>query len=240
MIVRQLRGAEYLHSEDKRRLDAWGGFIIGAALLPLAGSAALASDIDHRSWNPIFTQDRIGPDEDSLKVRKFRTIRERAKGPDLETYGTHDPRASIIGQVIRQSGIDEWPQLLQVAKGDLSLVGLRPMLQETLDDMSKSSPELFKEWYESYQEFRHGLTSPGQLYRRRYINLNKEVWKEVMKRDLKYFENASMTYDFKILGSTALKLIYDHSPVLENQDQPEPSLVLESQVPPEPSESIAS
>lgn len=208
-------GVEYLNSPAKRRLDVLGGIAIAALVSPVAVGAAVTSSIDNRSLSPFFKQKRVGMGGEPIEVTKFRTIPERNITTEPETFGTFDPRASRVGLFMRELGVDEIPQLDHVIRGEMSLVGLRPLLQEDLDQMEDSSPRLFRRWHAYYDHLRPGLTGPSQILRHQYKELNGGVWEKVMELDLDYVKEASLRNDLRILGSTPLKLINARMHVIE-------------------------
>jgi lipopolysaccharide/colanic/teichoic acid biosynthesis glycosyltransferase len=208
-------GNEYLSGPTKRSLDVVGGAALALALLPAAAISGIIAGIDNRSLNPFFRQVRVGRGGQALEVTKFRTIPQSDLSERPELFGTYDPRASMAGLAMREMGADEIPQLVSVLKGDMSLVGLRPLLQETLDDLENASPSLFKKWRPYYDEFRHGLTGPSQILRHHYRELDGGVLREVMEMDLGYVKHASLRNDLRILGSTPLKLLNARMNIIE-------------------------
>ena len=110
---------------------------IGLVLaVPLIGSVALL--IKATSHGPVFfRQDRVGINERIFKVYKFRTIVNRAEAMGTSVTAGNDPRITPIGRVLRRTKLDELPQLINVFKGDMSLVGPRPDVPEIVDNYSK-------------------------------------------------------------------------------------------------------
>src|SRR5579862_1518758 len=178
--------AEYLNSRTKRRLDVLGGTMIAAALLPAAAFTAIISEVDTNSLNPLFRQVRIGKQDQPLEIFKFRTIPKATENKKLQIFGTFDPRASKVGSFLRETGLDELPQFFNVLRGDMSLVGMRPLLQEDVDRLQDLSPALFKDWYEAYSRSKPGLTGPSQMLRHQYTVSSDEIWLKAMDLDLQY------------------------------------------------------
>lgn len=139
-----------------------------------------------------FIQPRPGRDENVFFIIKFMTMNERKNAtgellPDNE-------RITKIGIFIRKNSIDELPQLINVLKGDLSLIGPRPLLVEYLP------------FYNNFQRRRHevrpGITGWAQINGR-----NALTWEDKFKFDVYYVENVSLFLDLKILILTLLNLV---------------------------------
>lgn len=210
---------EYLQSSTKRKLDIIGGLTIFGALLPAEIMAAVISSVDTGSLNPFFRQKRVGRGGKPIEVVKFRTLPKRVESQELKVIGTYDPRASVVGRAMREIGIDETPQLINVLKGDMSLVGMRPLLQETIDEMEDASPSVFKKWFSAYSALTPAVTGPSQIYRHQYRTHSPDVLAESMRLDLDYIRNASLLNDIRILGSTPLKLVKARINMVDNSNQ---------------------
>jgi lipopolysaccharide/colanic/teichoic acid biosynthesis glycosyltransferase len=234
------QSVEYLTSQTKRRLDVMGGIAISAMLLPAAAVTAAISEVDTKSINPFFRQTRVGLGGKLFDVVKFRTLPKTANTEGVQTFGTYDPRASRIGRAIREVGIDEMPQLLNVLRGEMSLVGMRPLLQEDLERLEGIDPKTFKRWHEYYQQSKPGLTGPSQIYRHQYKESSDEVWVEAMRLDLEYASHASLRNDLKILGGTPLRMLNARVNMVDNTTAPEavPEFP-EPELPPEVTPSLA-
>jgi lipopolysaccharide/colanic/teichoic acid biosynthesis glycosyltransferase len=208
-------GAEYLVGNSKRNLDVIGSTAIIGLSLPVGVVAAGVIAVDTDSPNPFFVQSRLGSYESTFRAFKLRTIPKHAQSSD--TFGTFDPRASSVGQFIRQSGIDELPQLYNVLLGSMSLVGCRPMIENDMDFMEFSAPKIFDEWYSYYQISRPGLTGLSQIYRHHYReSRTKEHYSKSAELDLRYFSNASLLGDLKILARTPVDALMANVNVVEN------------------------
>lgn len=138
-----------------------------------------------------FTQNRIGFRSNSFTIYKFRTMTDHQDSsgnllPDAE-------RLTNFGRLLRSTSLDELPQLWSVIKGDLSLVGPRPLLPEYLPR------------YSPRQSLRHsvrpGITGWAQVNGR-----NATTWEDRLERDVWYAENQSFFLDLKILLLTACKV----------------------------------
>ena len=143
--------------------------------------------------SPIFfTQDRLGKDGKVFKMIKFRTMLDA-----VDKWGEPLPdeeRMTPFGQLLRSTSIDELPELINVFKGDMSLVGPRPLLVEYKE---LYSPEQFRR-----HEVRPGITGWAQVNGR-----NTLEWSERFKLDVEYVDNYNIFMDIKILFMTVLKVV---------------------------------
>lgn len=184
----------------KRVLD----FCLALAALILISPVLVlvAAIIKITSPGPIFfTQKRIGRNKRKFTIYKFRSMAVDAENKmrDLEHLNElrgpvfkikHDPRITPVGRFLRKTSIDELPQLFNVLKGDMSLVGPRPM--------SVRDYELFSEdWHRRRFSVRPGITCLWQVNGRNSIPFEK--WMEL---DMQYIDKWSLWLDFKILAKT--------------------------------------
>lgn len=184
----------------KRVVDIIGA-LVGLLLTGIL-TIFLAPAIKLDSPGPVFfSQIRVGKNGRRFKIYKFRSMyadaEERKK--ELESQNEmnglmfkmeKDPRVTKVGAFIRKTSLDEFPQFLNVLKGEMSLVGTRPPTEEE-----------FKQYNEHYRRrlsMTPGLTGLWQISGRSNI----EDFDEVVKLDLKYIDNWSLTEDFKILLQT--------------------------------------
>ncbi|MFR4161299.1 MAG: sugar transferase [Paraclostridium sordellii] len=139
----------------------------------------------------IFKQDRVGKDGKIFKVYKFRSMIENAQyiGAGLYFEGEDDPRITKSGKFIRKTSIDELPQLFNVLKGEMSLVGPRPLLKITIDEMTD-------------RQRRRLLMKPGMTGLAQINGRNELSIKERIENDLEYIENYSLILDVKIILRT--------------------------------------
>jgi lipopolysaccharide/colanic/teichoic acid biosynthesis glycosyltransferase len=175
----------------KRVFDIIISILALIILLPILIIVALMIKI--KLGNPIFfIQERAGKKHKIFKMIKFRTMRNTKD--KCEKYLTDEERHTEIGRVLRALSIDEIPELLNVIKGDMSLVGPRPLLKEYLN------------LYTQEQLRRHdvlpGITGWAQINGRNSIS-----WTEKFRLDLWYVDNWSLLLDIKILLLTIYKVI---------------------------------
>jgi undecaprenyl phosphate N,N'-diacetylbacillosamine 1-phosphate transferase len=139
-----------------------------------------------------FLQERPGKGKRPFKIIKFKTMSD-----EKDKHGNLLPdvkRITSVGAVVRQMSLDELPQLLNVLKGEMSLVGPRPLLNKYLP--------LYSPEQDRRHEVRPGITGWAQVNGRNSIS-----WTEKFAYDLYYVENISFWLDLKILAMTALKVV---------------------------------
>ncbi len=177
------------------------GFIIALIafiiLLPILLLVAILIKFDSKG-PVIFKQERLGLNGVPFKIYKFRSMCVGAEKQGSGVYSYKgDSRITKVGRIIRATSIDELPQLWNIIKGDMALIGPRPALT-------------YHPWpYEQYDEFqkhmfdvRPGITGWAQ------VNGRKEVpWPERIKLNVYYVEHVSLWFDIKILFMTVFKVV---------------------------------
>ena len=150
----------------------------------------------------IYTQERVGYKGRPFKLYKFRSMymdAEKDNAPQL--YQEQDPRLTKIGAFIRAHHLDEFPQLWNVIKGDMSFVGPRPERQYFIDQISAVRPD-----YERLYALRPGLFSFATLYNGYTDTIEKMIRR--LDLDIKYLENYSLWTDIKIIFLTSQSIIF--------------------------------
>jgi sugar transferase (PEP-CTERM system associated) len=143
-----------------------------------------------------YTQKRVGKDRRTFDIIKFRSMRQDAEGGIGPRWATeNDPRVTRVGKVIRLARIDEIPQLFNVLKGDIDLVGPRPERPEFVEKLAKLIP-----YYSIRHSVRPGLTGWAQVMFP-YCGTIEES-KEKLQYDLFYIKNMSIKLDLLILIKT--------------------------------------
>lgn len=175
----------------KRATDILGSFLGGLLISPILIIIAILIRI--KLGSPIFfTQDRVGKDGKIFKIIKFRTMSEA-----YDKFGeplSDKERVTSFGNFLRSTSLDELPELINVLKGDMSLVGPRPLLVEYIDLYSK---EQFRR-----HEVRPGMTGWAQVNGRNNLN-----WDDRFKMDVEYVDNVNLLLDIKILFLTIFKVL---------------------------------
>ena len=180
----------------KRTLDV---AISGTALVLFAIPLAIAALVIRRtSPGPIFyRQERMGLDGKQFTIYKFRSMYEDAEAETGPVWARDDdPRCTPVGRLLRKTSIDELPQLWNVLRGDMSLVGPRPERPYFVDQFKQRIPQ-----YMLRHKVRAGLTGWAQVNGWRG---NTSIEKRI-EYDLYYIENWSVALDIKIMWLTLLK-----------------------------------
>lgn len=152
----------------------------------------------------IFKQQRPGLNEKIFTMYKFRTMTDK-KDKEGNLLPDKD-RLTRFGKFLRSTSLDEIPELLNVLKGEMSLVGPRPLLVEYLSKYTKEEKRR--------HEVRPGITGFAQVNGR-----NNTTWEERFKNDIYYVENISFLLDLKIIIKTLLKVV-KRSDINQSEDIP--------------------
>jgi lipopolysaccharide/colanic/teichoic acid biosynthesis glycosyltransferase len=180
---------------SKRMFDLLVCLWLLPVVLPLLGLCALAIRLD--SPGPVvIAQERTGKDGRRFRMYKFRTMVRNAE--ELKTGLAHlnvlpppdfkipnDPRITKVGRILRKTSIDELPQLLNVVRGEMSLVGPRP---------TSFAPATYSLWHTHRLEVTPGITGLWQIKGR-----NLTTFDERLRLDIEYIEHRSFLFDLKIL-----------------------------------------
>jgi lipopolysaccharide/colanic/teichoic acid biosynthesis glycosyltransferase len=178
----------------KRAIDIIGGAAGVALAAPLLALAALAIKLE--DGGPIlFRQVRLGRDAQPFEILKLRTMTIDAD--ELRSDGiveAGDPRITRVGRLLRRTAVDELPQLWHVLRGDMSLIGPRPVPLPHL--------ERYDERQRRRLEVRPGLTGWAQVHGRASL-----PWPDRLELDVWYVEHQSLALDARILARTARVLL---------------------------------
>lgn len=188
----------------KRLMDI-AGALAGCVLLAVL-TVFLGPAIRLESPGPVFfSQKRVGRNGRIFKMYKFRSMYADAEARKQELMAhnemnglmfkmENDPRITRVGRFLRRTSLDEFPQFLNILKGDMSLVGTRP---PTLDEFARYSP-----YHKKRLSFRPGLTGMWQVSGRSDIT----DFEEIVRLDVEYIDNWSIGLDIKILLKTVLQV----------------------------------
>lgn len=173
----------------KRQIDFWGLLFGLVVLMPLFLITAILIKID--SPGPVFfRQRRVGQNGKIFKIWKFRTMVDNAEKMEINhNLSKDDPRITKIGRVLRIWTLDEWPQLINVLKGEMSLVGPRPLPQYQV--------EKYNDFQKKKLSVKPGMVSLVDVKGRNLVPLDKRL-----EYDIWYIENWSLLLDLKILFLT--------------------------------------
>jgi len=174
----------------KRILDFTISLIAIIVLSPVLLITALLVRI--KLGSPIiFKQKRPGKDEKIFTLYKFRTMTD--KKDEKGNLLPDEQRLTKFGKLLRSTSLDELPELINIIKGDMSIVGPRPLLVEYL--------ELYNEEQKHRHDVRPGLTGLAQISGR-----NSITWEAKFKEDIEYINNISFINDIKIILKTVAKV----------------------------------
>jgi lipopolysaccharide/colanic/teichoic acid biosynthesis glycosyltransferase len=183
----------------KEVLDIILGFIAFAIALPVIVICALIVKLCSRG--PVFfKQVRVGKDGRLFTIYKLRTMHLDAEQRSGAVWAQHgDPRVIAACRWMRRSHMDELPQLINVIKGEMSLVGPRPERPEILDKLEKQYPQVRKRL-----AVRPGITGLAQI--RNGYDTTVEAFRNKLEADLEYINSRKWTMEFGILARTLGKL----------------------------------
>ena len=174
----------------KRLMDFTLGVIGTIGAMPILIPTGILLAIANRG-SPFFLQKRPGKNEKIFTIVKFKTMNDR-KDSDGNLLPDHE-RLTTIGRIVRKTSIDEIPQLWNVLKGDMSLVGPRPLLPEYLP--------LYNDFQRRRHEVRPGITGWAQVNGRNAVS-----WQQKFEYDVWYVYHLSFWLDVKILLLTVKKV----------------------------------
>lgn len=186
----------------KRAFDFSLALISLLVFSPLIALIALLIKWEDPKGDVIYKQERIGYKGRPFTLYKFRSMRmdaEANNSPQLFTDG--DSRLTKVGAFIRAHHLDEFPQLWNVIKGEMSFVGPRPERQFFIDQIMEHNPD-----YTRLYAVRPGLFSYATLYNGYTDTIEKML--ERLRLDLKYLDNYSLWVDVKIIFLTAFSIIF--------------------------------
>ena len=207
-ITNNIKGKNKMYECIKRVIDIVCSVIGLIILIPLTIIIWIANFFVKDKGTVFYVQERIGKDGKLFKLYKYRSMvvnadekltkyleeNEEAK-KEYKKYKKleNDPRVTFIGKIIRKTSIDEFPQFINIFKGDMSLVGPRPYLPREIKDMQENYDEIIK--------VKPGLTGLWQVNGR-----NDTTFEERMIIDKEYVEKRNVILDIKIIIRTFMKV----------------------------------
>ena len=176
----------------KRFLDFWIAFIALVCISPLLIVVTLWLHVANKGAGAFFLQDRPGKDGRIFRIIKYKTMTDErdADGRLLPD----EQRLTKVGRFVRSTSIDELPQLLNVLKGDMALIGPRPLLVQYLPLYSKEQARR--------HEVRPGISGWAQCHGRNAIS-----WTEKFKLDVWYVDHVSLKTDLTVVWLTIQKVL---------------------------------
>lgn len=210
--VRLLHSGYFLHQKAfsilstkrtqlaKRVIDLFAAFLLCSIAIPIGLITALAIKLE--SPGPVFyKQRRTGQYNDEFEVIKFRSMRSDAEKAGAQWATQNDVRVTKVGNFIRKTRIDELPQIINILRGEMSIVGPRPEREVFIDELEKEIP---------YYRFRHavkpGVTGLAQVSYPYGASVEDAVWKH--KYDIYYIKHHSSLLDIKILLKTVKVVLF--------------------------------
>lgn len=185
----------------KRLEDIVIGGLAALAVLPMFPLIALAIKLE--SKGPVFfIQRRRGLRGDVINVVKFRTMSVMEDGSEVKQAVDKDPRVTRVGRILRRTSLDELPQIFNVLKGDMSLVGPRPH--------ALSHDRMFEETVETYanrHQMKPGVTGLAQVRGCRGETRTQKAIEDRVRFDLEYIRNWSLGLDLKIIAMTVVTVL---------------------------------
>lgn len=186
----------------KRILDFFVALIVGIIALPICLIVALIIKLDSKG-PAIFKQERTGYKGKVFNCYKFRTMRVEThdeSGREL----THDERCTKIGNVIRKLSIDELPQLINILKGEMSLIGPRPWIPEYSENFTEEQKERLNAL--------PGITGLAQANGRNAITIFDKI-----NYDIEYTKNITFINDVKIIIATIVTVFTKHGAEIKQE-----------------------
>lgn len=193
----------------KRFVDIIGGLVGTLLLIPITSVLYIVNLLSKENKGPLFFEQlRVGKNGKEFKLYKYRSMvmhadeklweylneNEEAKQEYMKYKKLkNDPRITKIGKFLRKTSLDEFPQFINVLKGDISLVGPRPYLYREKEDMG--------ERFHTITSVKPGLTGYWQVNGRSDVDFEERT-----KMDVEYIENRTLWLDFKLLVKTVLKI----------------------------------
>lgn len=189
-----------VHNFLKRLFDIVFGVIGLVIVFPFFIIIAIAIKLDSKG-NVFFKQARLGKDKKPYMIYKFRSMVENAENMGTGIFNMkNDARVTRVGQFLRDTSLDEFPQFINIIRGDMSFVGPRPPVTYELGDLDSLSLE-----FNNRFSVKPGVTGLAQVSGR-----NELSWDEKVKYDNKYislFEKWGVLIDIKLIFLTAIKVI---------------------------------
>ena len=176
----------------KRFLDFWIALVVLICISPLLVVVTLWLHVANKGAGAFFLQERPGKDGRIFKIIKYKTMTDER---DAEGHLLPDEqRLTKVGRFVRSTSIDELPQLLNVLKGDMALIGPRPLLVQYLPLYSKEQARR--------HEVRPGISGWEQCHGRNAIS-----WTEKFKLDVWYVDHVSLKTDLTVVWMTIQKVL---------------------------------
>jgi undecaprenyl-phosphate galactose phosphotransferase/putative colanic acid biosynthesis UDP-glucose lipid carrier transferase len=185
----------------KRLLDIVIGGAAAVLLAPLLATVSIAIKVTSRG-PVIFKQHRMGFNGREFTIYKFRTMTVAENGPTIRQACRNDSRVTWLGAILRRTSIDELPQLINVLRGEMSLVGPRPHALAHDDEYSRHIAD-----YALRHHVKPGITGWAQIHGLRGATIRLELMERRVEFDLWYINNWSIWLDLRILLRTCSEVL---------------------------------
>ena len=193
----------------KRLFDVVFSVIGLILLLPVLLLISILIKLDSKG-SVLFIQGRVGKNNEDFNIYKFRTMRVQSDIKGLLTLGNNDSRITKMGYFLRRYKIDEFPQLINILKGDMSFVGPRPELRYYVNFYNEDDMNIFK--------VRPGITGLASLKYRNEVELLKAakdpeeffiktIIPDKLNYNKEYISKRNFFFDLKLIGLTIVKVI---------------------------------
>ncbi len=203
-LVRQ--PLSFTETSMKRLLDIVGAAALMVLLVPVFALVAVAIKLDSRG-PVLFVQRRYGFNQLTFRILKFRSMTVAEDDRTLRSATRHDPRVTRIGRILRRTSLDELPQLLNVLRGEMSLVGPRPHALAHNQHYERTIAE-----YARRHNVKPGITGWAQIHGLRGEVVSEDVMRARVEHDLYYIDNWTLGLDLRIIGHTIMSpKVYDNA-----------------------------
>ncbi len=188
----------FAQTSMKRVFDVLGAAVLMVLLMPVFASAAVAIKLESRG--PVFfVQRRYGFNQQTFRILKFRTMIVAEDDRMLRSATRRDARVTRVGRVLRRTSLDELPQLLNVLRGEMSLVGPRPHALAHNQQYERTIAD-----YARRHNVKPGITGWAQIHGLRGEVASDDTMRARVDHDLYYIDNWTLGLDLRILGHTIL------------------------------------
>ena len=166
---------------------------------PVMAAVALGEILEHRNFDIIFQQKRLGKDGIPFRVLKFKTIKNARDENNKWLPEEHPKRKTPFLRMLRKTGLDELPQLFNIVKGDMSLVGPRPYPTGLISPGDYKRSPIIQE----RQSVRPGLFNVNHMI----PHARNVDWLERLENDVTYVRELDVVYDFKVIAKSLLTMV---------------------------------
>lgn len=198
-------GESYFTGKAKRRLDLGISVPASVVAIPLIGITAGLNKCLSPGDPAFFQHARVGNNGEHINLVKIRSMKPDSDRQETDQTKTAwaDPRNTKLGRFIRRCNIDELPQLLQVVRGELSLIGNRPVSLAVQADLSKTwTKDRYDEWKREYGQTPVGLSGVNQV-----VNYGSKQDGKKFYGDIFYAKHGSLGFDLYLMWKTLGKIL---------------------------------